>query len=700
MGVYSFSRRPGCWRENKVSRTRQKVAARAVYGAIALVWTLCGVAAAAPTVVPITYNQEIETLLTSQEAHFDLYDWDGDGSNDIIGVRARKGLTWHRNAGRADGVLFEPGWISNEPGQTPPRLPEMILEDRRMGRAFAFLRPNRSNGKPFVVSIEMFATTREMGSRPLAMHAWKRTDGAWQYVQPVDANGNPYSFPGDLWMSPVVEAADWNGDGRTDLLVGAMVLSEAFPEKQFPNAHRFRADSFNYEAGRVYFLENLSERDGELRFAEPVAVRAGTEPIRGRGWTYPRAIDLTGDGRLDLVVGNNRPGLRAFLNKGTATDPRLVEFGYLADENGRAILSTTVIMPAFGDIDGDGRVEMVATAYPGAPQYYRLFRHTGEGNLLRGWQDQGYLKIKTDADTPIVGPGISTVEMVDWTGRGVRDLLLGAEPGIPMLVRNVGTERERRFLAPERLRWTNGQPIELHAIETGAGSNWGPIETHIERFLPRAGDWDGDGVPDILTGSMGMRLLWLRGVRVDGDVRFERPRALRFAGDELEVAHRTQPYLIDYDRDGSLDVVALSPENEVTVYYGDGTARVARSEALLGTDGKPIQLHSNVRGSNSGRAGIALADWTGDGRLDLLVYKRPGGGRLYRNDGLPEVDRFRAEPENLFSPVAGHNSGITPYDWDGDGGLDLLVGGGPGAFLYVIDGQTTEVKYGGGTASE
>src|SRR5690606_32859239 len=167
------------------------------------------------------------------------------------------------------------------------------------------------------------------------------------------------------------------------------------------------------------------------------------------------------------------------------------------------------------------------------------------------------------------------------------DLLLGAEPGTPMLVRNSGTESERRFEAPERLRWDDGSLMELYAIDTGEGSSWGPIEAHFERILPRSADWDGDGVPDLITGSMSLRILWMRGVWHGEELRFKRPRVFQLGDQEVEVAHRVQPCLVDLDGDGFLDVVALDPWNMVTAYFGDGTENFSRSKRLLDEAGNP-----------------------------------------------------------------------------------------------------------------
>jgi hypothetical protein len=78
--------------------------------------------------------------------------------------------------------------------------------------------------------------------------------------------------------------ADWDGDGRWDLLSGS-------------------------QGGSVYWFRNAGSKD-EPRMEPPrVLVKAGS--VKGLGGrTQPSAADFDGDGDLDLLVGDNHQSMK------------------------------------------------------------------------------------------------------------------------------------------------------------------------------------------------------------------------------------------------------------------------------------------------------------------------------------------------------------------------------------------------------
>ena len=185
----------------------------------------------------------------------------------------------------------------------------------------------------------------------------------------------------------------------------------------------------------------------------------------------------------------------------------------------------------------------------------------------------GELQTAAQFDTPVYGVGNSTVDVIDLDGDGADDLLLGGEPGIPTWVRNVGTNERPAYDGPHRLKYADGTPVETHSIVQSptVGSYWGPGEWYSDRLAPRAIDWDGDGVLDLVSGSMGRRLYFFKGVMVDGELRFEKPANFRLNGEELDLPDRLFPGVIDWDGDGKPDLILSNDAGHVLLYPGDGS---------------------------------------------------------------------------------------------------------------------------------
>lgn len=193
-------------------------------------------------------------------------------------------------------------------------------------------------------------------------------------------------------------------------------------------------------------------------------------------------------------------------------------------------------------------------------------------------------------------------------------------------------------------------------------------------------DYDNDGRLDLfVTSTRGGNVLF----RNRGDGTFK--DVTEAAGVAL-VAHSQTAAFFDYDNDGRLDLLVTNTARW-TLGANDRTARFYPGPAdfwimALSPIEQNVLYHNNGNGTfsdatgSSGLAGkgwggdVAVFDYDGDGKIDVLITNMFGASQLYRNlgDGTFIDDTPAALGRTSWGAI-----GAKAFDYDNDGRLDLFI---------------------------
>lgn len=323
-----------------------------------------------------------------------------------------------------------------------------------------------------------------------------------------------------------VMLADFDGDGRQDALIILNRLERDHPQ------------------------DRLLLNEGDGRFAA-----SDLWPATG----YAQAVaagDLTGNGRVDVVVASTHGGLARVLNHDNGT---LVPFGVAPQGFGYG--SKGVVL---GDLNGDGRLDaFVAGCCPGGQVWF----NRGDGLLTSSQQR--------------LGPAFSqAVALADLNGDGTLDAFVVHGNNWPYIIWwNSG---HGRF---EDGGQTGGQAGDFATADSGQtfGQAGG--------FAIALGDVNGDGFPDAVVGRDGPDEIWLN----DGQGNFTR-------GGRFDRGFTSAIFLADLDGDGDLDIVT-GGNTQAQVWLNDGTGQFSQGQRIRhGRDET-----------------FTLGDVTGDGIMDIFV---------------------------------------------------------------------------------
>ena len=442
-------------------------------------------------------------------------------------------------------------------------------------------------------------------------------------------------------------------------------------------------------------FKSFDNNDADTGFTALTGAANPFDGIDVGRYAAPTFVDLDGDGDLDLVAGEFHGTLRVFDNNDG--DTGFTELTGAANPwNGVVFDNNTT--PSFVDLDDDGDLDLVSGASDGTFATYEntalrgnvitvTVTPTNDAPTLTGFAPT----ITFDENTVNATPQLldSDVTFADAEGNfdGGSLSLTGVLAEDTVSLRNQGTGVGEIGLNGAIVTYGG---VTIGTLAGGAGAaleitfNAASTSASVDALIQNLTYANSSDTP---TASRDLVLNVLDASGADlgaipGPPSFAALTEAANPFNGIDVGYRSAPSFVDLDGDGDLDAVFASSDGSLRTYDSNNadsgfTELTDAANPLDGINGGIVSAPS-------------FADLDGDGDLDLIIGSYDGTLRVFdNNDADAGFSQLTGAANPLDGIDVGNDSAPTFVDLDGDGDLDLVVGGFFGA-LQLFDNNDAD----------